>query len=262
LHVPLALEGARRGKHLFVEKPLGNSCDQVRELLDEVEQRELVTLVGCNLRFHPGLRALKQLLEERAVGRVLSARIECGQYLPDWRPAQDYRETYSAKRDLGGGVIFDAIHELDYCRWLLGEIVEVSCVAVNTGALEIETEDVAAILARLASGVIVEIHLDYVSRPPVRACRITGTDGVLEWDFYAAHTRIQRIGTDTWDTVWTNDSWSVNDMYLDELRHFLACVRGTERSTLDVRNAAAVLGVALAAHESAASQRAVVPGRP
>src|SRR5262249_50073259 len=127
LHIPLALQAAEHGCHLFVEKPLADCLEGVERFLETVKERNLVTLVGCNLRFHPGLIQVKRLLEEGAIGRVIAARVEVGQYLPDWHPQEDYRQGYSARRELGGGVILDAIHEIDYVRWLLGEIVAVAC---------------------------------------------------------------------------------------------------------------------------------------
>ena len=121
-HLSLALEAAEHGCHLFIEKPLAHAWQGVDRLVDLVEHGRLVTLVGCNLRFHPGLRAVKNLLAEKAVGRVIAVRAEVGQYLPDWHPEEDYRKNYSARRALGGGIVLDAIHEIDYVRWLLGEV--------------------------------------------------------------------------------------------------------------------------------------------
>src|SRR5437762_1482389 len=101
LHVPLALEAARHGCHLFIEKPLSHSHEGLDVLAAEAENRRLVTLVGCNMRFHPGPRTVKNLLEAGKIGEVLSARIEAGSYLPEWRPWQDYRTSYSASPEWG-----------------------------------------------------------------------------------------------------------------------------------------------------------------
>ena len=164
LHVPIALKGAFRRCHLFIEKPLSNCWESVERLLDVVRRNDLVTLVGCNMRFHPGLMTIKNLLLEQAVGRVLAARVEVGQYLPDWHPWEDYRQSYSACNRLGGGVILDAIHEIDYIRWLLGDVVAATCFAGKLSQLEIETEDVAALLLRFQNGAVGEVHLDYIQR--------------------------------------------------------------------------------------------------
>jgi predicted dehydrogenase len=260
-HVPVALDAARRGCHLFVEKPLADRWDGVDELVAEVRARKLVCLVGCNLRFHPALLELRRLLEGGAIGRALGARIEFGQYLPDWHPWEDYRETYSARRSLGGGVILDAIHELDYATWLLGPVSAVTAFAGHISALEIDTEDVAAILLRFDSGAIGEVHLDYVQRAYSRSCHLYGEDGSLEWDFRAG-VRAYSAASGEWQQYPLPDAWDPNSMYVEELRHLLRCLAGSERPALDAEGAAEVLRIALAARASAAAGRTVDPRAP
>jgi predicted dehydrogenase len=257
LHVPLAWEAAEQGCHLFIEKPLSDCWDGVDELLAAVRARDLVTLVGCNLRFHPGLRRVKRLLEEGAIGRVVAARVEVGQYLPDWHPQEDYRQGYSARRELGGGIILDAIHELDYIRWLMGEVTDVACFSGKLSHLEIETEDTAALLLRFADGAIGEVHLDYVQRAYSRSCHLIGEHGTIRWDYGAGQVRCYSAASRQWQTFSEGEAWDANRMYLDEMQHFLRCLAREERPALDVFEGARVLRLALAAKESAASGQVV-----
>lgn len=247
LHLDLALDAVQRGCHLFVEKPLAHEWDGVEELVDAAEARRLVTLVACNLRFEPGLARVKELLDAGAVGRVVSARIEFGSWLPDWRPWQDHRDGYGASGALGGGIVLDAIHELDYARWLLGDVNRVACFGSRVDALEIETEAVAAILLGLESGAIAEVHLDYVQRAYSRTCQVIGDEGTLRWDFTTGEVRLYAAADGTWTTFARSAGWEANDMYLDELRHFLACLAGTEASMQPLREGARTLELALAA---------------
>ena len=255
LHVPVTLEAACRRCHLFIEKPLSSSWAGVERLLQVVRQNGLVTLIGCNMRFHPGLRQLKSLLTDGAIGNVIGARVEVGQYLPDWHPWEDYRQSYSARRELGGGVILDAIHEIDYIRWLLGEVAGATCVAGKLSRLEIDTEDVAAILLRFENGAVGEVHLDYIQRAYRRTCQIIGEDGTLHWDYTAGEVRWFSAQTKQWKTYGNPCGWEANQMYLDEMRHFLRCLEGEEKPVANVFDAARVLQIALAAKESAQQQR-------
>ena len=152
-------------------------------MLELARSKNLVTLVGCNLRFHPGLVAVKRLLEQGVAGRIVAIRAEVGQYLPDWHPGEDYRQGYSARLDLGGGIILDAVHEIDYVRWLLGPVRSVACFAGKLSHLEVETEDTAALLFRFSNGTIGEVHLDYVQRAYSRTCHIIGDEGTIRWDY-------------------------------------------------------------------------------
>ena len=256
-HLSLALEAAEHGCHLFIEKPLAHAWQGVDRLVDLVEHGRLVTLVGCNLRFHPGLRAVKNLLAENAVGRVIAVRAEVGQYLPDWHPEEDYRKNYSARRALGGGIVLDAIHEIDYVRWLLGEVRSAVCFADKLSALEIDTEDTAAILLRFANGSIGEVHLDYVQRVYSRNCQIIGENGTIRWDYYAGEVRWWSPHTKQWNVVVDFAGRDSNQMYLDELAHFLRCLEGEDKPESSVIDGAQVLKIALAAKTSAREQRCV-----
>ena len=101
-HLTLARQAAERNCHLFIEKPLSHNWAGVEQLMSTVTDNHSITLVGCNLRFHPGLEKIKNLLAENAIGKIIAARVEVGQYLPDWHPWEDYRQSYSARRALGG----------------------------------------------------------------------------------------------------------------------------------------------------------------
>jgi predicted dehydrogenase len=128
-HVEEALEALRARSHVFIEKPLSHESSGIEVLIAEARHRDRNVQIGYNMRFHPGLKILKDLIDSGKIGRVLWLNAESGQYLPDWRPWQNYRDSYSARKDLGGGIILDGSHELDYICWLLGGRPEVSCRA-------------------------------------------------------------------------------------------------------------------------------------
>lgn len=250
-HVPLALQAAEHGCHLFIEKPLSDNIDNVDQLLDTVKTQNLITMVGCNMRFHPGLMKVKTLLETEAIGRVIAGRVEAGQYLPDWHPSENYRQGYSARRDLGGGVILDAIHEIDYIRWMLGEVESIACFAGRLSKLEIETEDTAAMIMRFISCAIGEVHLDYIQRVHSRTSHIIGDEGTIRWDYSTGEVNWYSAETKKWQTFKSPHDWTPNQMYLDEISHYLRCLNKEEQPTLDVFQGARVLKIAIAAKASA-----------
>lgn len=250
MHVEHALAAAERGCHLFVEKPVAEVHDaDLDRLASIVHEKKLVSLVGCNLRFHPGLQRVKALLDEKKIGKIVSARVQFGYWLPDWRPNDDYRKGYSARKDLGGGIILDAIHELDYIRWLLrgeGEVTKVVAMSGHLSSLEIDTEDMAAILLRFASGAIGEVHLDYVQRVYTRNSWIAGDGGTIAWDYPSPEVRVFDPSKKAWETTSKVATWEPNEMYVDELRHFLACLEGKEKSQQSIEDGAKVLDIAIA----------------
>lgn len=253
LHADQALAAAKAGCHLFIEKPLSHNEWGLKELCQEVQSRNLVTLVGCNLRFHPGPAKIKELLEQEAIGRVLFARLHTGSYLPGWHPEQDYRKSYSARAEMGGGCLLDCIHEIDLARWYLGEVERVFCLATRASSLEIEVEDVAALICQHAGGQLSEIHLDYVQRTYERGCHLVGEGGSLFWDFGQGLVRWFEAASDRWTTFPQVEGWQVNQMYLEEMHHFLSCVKKKTRTAFPVPEAVKVMDIVLAAKASARS---------
>jgi predicted dehydrogenase len=248
-HVTQSIDALKIGAHVFIEKPLSNSLENVDRLVDEARERGRVVQVGYNLRFNPGIGKLKQLIDDSVIGRVLWARLEVGQYLPDWRPSQDYRTSYSAMRELGGGIVLDASHEIDYAIWLLGKPMEVACMAGKVSQLEVDVEDCATLLLRFESGAQADIHLDFVQRSYTRCCKIVGELGTIEWDYSNGEIKIFDAGTARWETQ--SYDFDVNDAYVAELRHFLDCIENRQEPIVDLKQGKLVLEVALAAKSAA-----------
>jgi predicted dehydrogenase len=253
-HLDVAIPAAKAGCHLFIEKPLTHTWDGVDELLAAIRARKLISMVGFDLRFDPGLRKVKSLLEAKTIGRVTAIQAQVGQYLPDWHPHEDYRNGVSARRRTGGGVILDLIHELDYVTWLVGPVTEVACFADKVSGLEIETEDTAGILLRFDNDAIGTVHLDYVQRTPSRTCRVIGEEGTVIWDYQAQTVSWYVAGQ--WDRF-AYPGHERNDRFLAEMRHLLLCLQGGERPPVDAEAGSQVLRVALAAKESALTRTAI-----
>lgn len=260
LHAEQTLEIVRAGFPVFVEKPLSHAEAGLSEICELVESKKIVSLVGCNMRFHPGPVKVKQLLEEGRLGKILFARVHTGSYLPDWRPHTDYRRNYSARVETGGGCILDCIHEIDLARWYLGEVDSVFCAATHLSSLEIETEDVAILLCRHAGGAISEIHLDYVQRTYERGCQIVGELGSVFWDFNAGAVRWYDAASREWTTFPQLETWEVNQMYVDEMKHFLECLAEQRPTTLPIPEAAALMQVVFAAKDSSAQGKMISVG--
>jgi predicted dehydrogenase len=256
-HVALATALAERGVHLLVEKPLSHRLDGVDALIDTCRRRGCVLLVGYVLRYHPSLRAAHEAIRRGAVGRVLSLRAEVGQYLPDWRPASDYRQTVSARRDLGGGALLELSHEIDYARWLAGEVTSVFAYTAHASDLEIDVEDLAEIVLRFSGGAIGSIHVDMVQACQTRSCRVIGTEGTLVCDVVAGQVRLYTRQTKQWADLLPRAAPAGNDLYLTQMRHFLDCAAGRAEPRVTGEDGKRALQIALAARDSAECGRSL-----
>jgi predicted dehydrogenase len=258
-HMDVARRAVSAGCDVFIEKPLAAEWEGVSELIAEVERRGLVVMVGYSYRFHPALQRFRKLLEEDAVGRVVAARLEFGEYLPDWHPWEDYRQSYAARRQLGGGVLLTQIHDFDYACWCWGLPGRVYAAGGRLSSLETDVEDVASVLLeypRPAGTFPVHVQLDYVQRPPIRRAEVVGEQGRLTVDLLAGGiTQLRRDGTTSDEQFDVNR----NQMFIAEMRHFLDCMQQRVDPQVSLRAAAASLAVALAARESLTSHRAVEP---
>lgn len=255
LHVPVALEAVRAGKNIFLEKPISDGAAGVQQLLETAAGNGVVAMMGMCYRFHPGLLKVKELLDTCAIGKVYTALSWGGHYLPYWHPWADYRHEYSAQRRLGGGVILDSIHALDTMRWILGEAEEVICMYGKVSNLEIDTEDVASMVFRLANGAIAEVHVDYLNKNNTSLFYVVGEKGALDWDYSRNVVRMYRDDTKEWEEY--PYQFETNDMYLREIEYFLGCVQERGAPSMDLADGWRTLQLALAAKLSSDERRVV-----
>ena len=231
LHMPTALRAAEHNCHLFIEKPISHDLGQIDTLFTIMEKNNKICFTAFNYRFHPNLIKIKELLNQNKIGKVLFARIQVGQYLPDWHPDEDYRIGYSAIEDLGGGVVLTLIHEIDYAYWLFGEIESVIASIEKLSSLEIDVEDMASIILKTKNNVIIELHLDYIQKPATRTCEIVGERGKIVWDYFKNEVKLFQNKENKW-TIFKEDSFERNDMYIYELHHFLQCINNKEKQKI------------------------------
>jgi predicted dehydrogenase len=259
LHVDTALKAIEAGAHVLIEKPIGHALNGVGDLLESAREKKRTISVGYNLRFHPGLARLRELLHAGDIGRPMTARIENGEFLPGWHPWEDYRRGYSARRELGGGPVLTFSHELDTLLWLLGRPARLTALATRASDLEIDTEDLAEIVVQMACGAMASVHVDYVRRPPRRVVEIVGDAGVLRWEYDENRLLQYAPTTGAWRVEEGDPRFERNDMYTAELAHFLEAVQegGAIEPLSTGEEGAAVLTVALAALRSAAEGESI-----
>jgi predicted dehydrogenase len=243
-HLDLALQAVARGCHMFVEKPLAHTLEGIDTLCGEVEKRGLVTMVGCNMRFHPGPAMVKRLIEEKAVGEVIAARIQTGSYLPDWRPHQDYHQSYSASA-VWGGAILDCIHEIDLALWYFGPAGLIGAAWLPAAVIGLETDGLAEILLRHQSGVLSNVHLNFLQRDYRRTCQVIGTQGSIYWDFQDGRVSIFDADGALARELPHPPKWESNRMYVDEMEHFLQSAKSTVPTCNPLTGAIAALEIAL-----------------
>ncbi len=163
LHIDTLKKYHLIGKNFFIEKPI-SMVSQIESAKDITYKAGTVYYVACPLRYSAIIQYIKKNIN---INEVISIRSISSSYLPDWRIGKDYRETYSAYRDLGGGVDIDLIHEWDYLVYLFGIPDYVKCIYGKKSTLEIDSRDFAIYIAEYKDK-IAEVHLDYFGRSTIR----------------------------------------------------------------------------------------------
>ncbi len=237
---------------LYVEKPVLTSeidAAEISQLMREVGY-DAPSLVGCNLRYLPSLIKTRELITSGAVGRIVRAHLEAGQWLPDWRPERDYRASYSASSEAGGGVVLDLIHELDVARWMLGEFDRVQADLAQRSSLEIDSEDTAGILLSQRGGALAVVALDYVSRRPVRRYCFTGEEGTIVWDMPSKQLVITRA-TGIEQIRLDDDAFDVSTTYMRAMSEFLRAIDSGLQTSQPLSEGLSTLALALRAKKAA-----------
>lgn len=231
-HIATAQMLAEAGVHLLIEKPLSASVEGVEDLIKTCRLKNAALLTGYNLRFLPSLQHFRHLLDEGLVGKVLSMRCEVGQYLPSWRPESDYRQSVSARHDLGGGALLELSHELDYLRWIFGEIKWIKATLSRQSSLEIDVEDTVHLILGFANAtddheIVGTVNMDFIRHDTTRMCVAIGENGSLRWNGLLGLVELFESGSQGWREL-INLPHQRDESYLAEWENFIQCAVGNK----------------------------------
>jgi predicted dehydrogenase len=253
-HLPMAMAFANIGCHLLVEKPLADSLVGIAELKALVEKRRIILQLGYNLRFLPSLDEFRTRIASGLIGRVLSVRSEIGQFLPSWRPDADYRQTVTAQRDLGGGVLSELSHELDYLRWVFGDVVWVNASLHRQSSLDIDVEDTAHLILGFSqrdnqNAFIATLNMDFIRHDTTRTCIAIGDRGSIRWNGITGEIEELLAGSTAWCKTF-HHAHQRDDSYRTQWKHFLACINSKSQPLVGIEDGVAVLEIIHAARQS------------
>lgn len=229
LHLEAALKFRPHTKSLFIEKPVFNGFEIDDAIIKKLD--EIPSYVACPLHYNPVLQYVKQNID---LSKVISVRAMSSSYLPEWRPGQDYRQTYSAHADLGGGVDIDLIHEWDYLTWIFGMPNICQALVGKYSALEIDSNDTALYVAK-NDQMIFELHLDYFGRKAQRTLDIFSKDDTIQCDLIAGTISYLKEGK----TI--NVNAERNAFQMEEIKHFFDIAEGRIENDSNVEHGVKVL---------------------
>jgi len=224
------------GVPTLLEKPVTSNSQDAATLIKISDDTHTPVAVGYCLRYMPAAIRVKQLLEQITIGCIYNASVNVGQYLPDWRPSKEYQSSVSAKKSLGGGVLLELSHELDYIQWLLGpmevEYAQLRC----SSELNLEVEELADMILVSETGTVCSIHMDFLQKKASRTCSLIGEKGRIDWDLLSNTIQLHTGGRSI--CILSEVDWDSNQMYLSLLKDFLNLADGRKNTTISLEQAA------------------------
>ena len=268
LHLDIAIPAAVAGCAILLEKPVSHSLERLDLLQQAAQKSGSKILVGFQFRYHPTLNKARELIQAGALGKVLTVHAHWGEYLPNWHPWEDYRQSYAARTDLGGGVICTLTHPLDYLRYIVGEVESLWSFNGHISPLELDVEDVAEIGLKFSNGAIGGVHLNYFQRPPVHRLEIVGTSGTLRWDNADGILHFQQMAApfgsfsatppnSVAQTFSPPENFERNQLFVAQTRHFIETAHGEKEPICTLEDGIMALRLALMAKESASLGRII-----
>ena len=235
LHIKHSIEVLKAKIPVLIEKPISDNLKNCSELKQIMKNNNCLATVGYVLRHSKILNKFKKIINESHIGKSLYTEIKCGSYLPEWRKDIDYRESVSANSSLGGGVILELSHEINYANWLFGPFKNIKSISFNSEHLDINVEDIAKIIAINKNNLLVSIHLDFCSASNERYCKLYGSLGFINLDFNNQLITIKK--NDSKETIKIEVDENYNDMYVNQMNDFLNCIENNSNPIVTIDDA-------------------------
>lgn len=218
-HIKTANSLLLNGIPVLIEKPLADNIESCIELsLDVSSSQACIVYVGYCLRFLPSALVVKKFIDSGILGKIYNVESNVGQFLPSWRTDKNYRDSVSARKELGGGALLELSHELDYLLWLFGDLELQHSWLRTTDELGLDVEEIADLVLTTTSDIYISVHLDFIQKSTQRYSEFIGQKGRLVWDLMSnSVTFFHATGT---ETLYSEPQYNKNDMYIEMLKAF------------------------------------------
>lgn len=237
MHIPMAIDALKCGAHVFIEKPLSNSSEDIEKLKQVSKECNKQVMVGFCFRYHEAMIKVKKMLENGEIGRVVSVRAQIGEDFPSIHP--EYKEMYISK--YSGA--FEIVHDVDLAIWMSGkEVEDVYGVYGAFSDYEFESPDTVEMLFKLKDKAVATVHLDLFQSPRRRSLEIVGVGGVIIIEFSTwdeAIIKVYKKSEGVWQT--TRLETQRNDMFIAEDSEFLNLAMKNKPMNCDIDQASVSL---------------------
>ena len=224
----------------LIEKPLAHNLHDAEQIMDIYNKTNIPACVGYCLRYMPSAIKMKEILDQKVLGKIYNVFVNVGQYLPDWRPSKNYQNTVSAKKFLGGGALLELSHEIDYIQWLFGSLKVKYAKLRTSKELNLDVEDLGDIIFESnKENILCNLHLDFLQKKPQRTCSIIGEKGRIDWDLIK--NTIKFHDKKNSEYLFFEKKWDNNNMYIDLLKNFINSIKYQNINIPDLKQSLKVM---------------------
>lgn len=256
LHMVYARMAVEHDKHFFCEASVTD--DGMTEVMAKLKGKKIVAAPSCTMRFHPAVKIIKKLVDEKAIGKLEAFSAHCGQWLPDWHPWEDYRTYYVSKRATGACREIVPF-ELTWLTGVLGSFQQVAGMRGKVSDLDADIDDIYQLLLRSDSGIFGHLMVDVLARYPNRSLRLIGSEGTIEWVADTKEVRIFTVLSGKWESFKEASSkveagysyLSAEGMYVEEMQAYADACAGKEPFPMTMEDDHRVLELLYASEKSA-----------
>ena len=243
LHLKTAISCIKNDCHLFIEKPITHNRKGWTKFLELMKKKKKQVFVGYMMRFHPCILKMNSWVNEGRIGKVIHYRSKWGEYLPNWHPWENYKQSYAGKKEMGGGPALTLSHDIDLALLFCGKPKNVYGLINKESKLKISSDHIIDILIKFNNKSTANIHLNYLNNPPERKIEIIGTKGQIQFDYYKNEALLYVNGKKSKKMKLID--FDRNQLFLDEMKYFLKLVKDKKSITSNIANAFQVADIAL-----------------
>ena len=221
LHLEYLIKSIDHNIDALIEKPIANEYNAITEVKNRIKKRKNKICVGFNLRFHPIVKKVKESIDRGEYGKVLKANLYVGEYLPFWHPYEDYRKSYAARNELGGGSLRTFSHEIDLGQYWFGDYDKIFAKVSKISDLDIDVDDSTDIFAGMRNGVILKISMDYLNPLGERKGEIFFENGLLKYNFLKMAIKFTDYADGESKTLFKLENYDYNAQYKCQMEKFI-----------------------------------------
>lgn len=221
LHLEYLIKSIDHNIDVLIEKPVANEYNAIIEVKNRIKKRKNKIYVGFNLRFHPIVKKVKELIDKGEYGKVLKANLYVGEYLPFWHPYEDYKKSYAARNELGGGSLRTFSHEIDLGQYWFGNYDKIFAKVSKISDMDIDVDDSTDIFAGMEKGMILKISMDYLNPLGERKGEIFFENGLLKYNFLKMKINFTDYADKDNKTLFQLENYDHNAQYKCQMEEFI-----------------------------------------